>query len=189
MVGRALKPVVAVFSHPAPEFMAPYQDAFGSPFEFEAQFNGFMVSDADLAIKLPTAAPELAEIHARIAGLALLKLGLPETANRARAAVARRLQDGTPLRSTIAADIGLSDHTLRRRLTEEGTSFAQLVEDTRRELAQHHLTDLKTSFSEIAYLLGYSDQSTFFRACMRWFGESPSEYRARAWSGIISTPA
>jgi AraC-like DNA-binding protein len=189
MVGRALKPVVAAFSHPAPEVMAPYQDAFGCPFEFEAQFNGFMVSDADLATKLPTAAPELAEIHARIAGLALLKLGLPETAHRARAAVARRLQDGTPLRSTIAADIGLSDHTLRRRLTDEGTSFAQLVEDTRRELAQHHLTDLKTSYSEIAYLLGYSDQSTFFRACIRWFGESPGEYRARVWSGNVSTPA
>jgi AraC-like DNA-binding protein len=179
MLGRTFKPVEAAFSFPAPALMAPYEDAFGSPFKFEAQFNAFLVSDTDLATKLPTAVPQLAELHDRIAGLALLKLGLPETAYRARDAVARRLQDGTPLRSTIAADIGLSDQTLRRRLTDEGTSYAQLVEDTRRELAQYHLTELRTPISEIAYLLGYSDQSTFFRACMRWFGESPGEYRVR----------
>jgi AraC-like DNA-binding protein len=184
MLSRTLKPVAAAFSYPTPALMAPYDDAFGCPFEFDAQFNAFLVSDADLATKLPTAVPQLAEIHDRIAGLALLKLGLPETTHRARDAVARRLQDGTPLRSTIAADIGLSDHTLRRRLTDEGTSFAQLVEDTRRDLAQHHLTELRTSFSEIAYLLGYSDQSTFFRACMRWFSESPGEYRARVTTSV-----
>jgi AraC-like DNA-binding protein len=183
MLGRDLKPAVATFSYPAPVLMAPYDDAFGCPFEFDAKFNAFLVSEADLATVLPTAAPELAEVHDRIAGLALLKLGLPEITHRARDAVARRLQDGTPLRSTIAADLGLSDHTLRRRLTDEGTSFAQLVKDTRRELAQHHLTELRTPISEIAYLLGYSDQSTFFRACMRWFGKSPGEYRARVSSG------
>ena len=182
MLGSTLKPVTAAFSFPAPALMAPYDDAFSCPFEFEADFNAFLISDADLATKLLTAAPQLAELHERIAGFALLKLSLPETTHRARDAVARRLQDGTPLRSTIAADIGLSDQTLRRRLTDEGTSYAQLVEDTRRELAQHHLTELRTPISEIAYLLGYSDQSTFFRASLRWFGESPSEYRARVSS-------
>jgi AraC-like DNA-binding protein len=68
---------------------------------------------------------------------------------------------------------------LQRRLTAEKTSFAQLIDDTRRELTQHHLADQRTSLSEIAFLLGYSDQSTFFRACLRWFGEPPGEHRAR----------
>jgi AraC-like DNA-binding protein len=184
MLGRPLKPLLAAFRYPPPAAIAPYDDAFGCPFEFDGTFNGLLVSDKDLASKLPTAVPELAEIHERIAGLALFKLGLPETAHRARDAVARRLQDGTPLRSAIAADIGLSDHTLQRRLSDEGTSYTQLVEDTQHELAQHHLADPRKSFSEIAYLLGYADQSTFFQACLRWFNKPPGEYRARlasAW--------
>jgi AraC-like DNA-binding protein len=90
-----------------------------------------------------------------------------------------RLQDGAPRRSQIASDLGLSEHTFQRRLGGEGTSFTKLVDETRRELAQHHLGYLQTSLSEIVYLLGYSDQSTFFRACLRWFGASPGEYRSR----------
>lgn len=192
MLGRPLKPVTAAFSFPRPADMDPYDDAFGCPFEFDAAFNAFLVSNADLDTRLPTAVPELSELHDQVAGLALLKLGLPETTHKAREAVAKRLQDGTPLRSTIASDIGLSDHTLQRRLNDEGTSFTQLVENTRRELAQHHLGDFRKSFAEIAYLLGYSDQSTFFRACLRWFGQSPGEYRAKVAaerkSGVASRP-
>ena len=142
MLGRPLKPVTAAFSFPRPADMDPYDDAFGCPFEFDAAFNAFLVSNADLDTRLPTAVPELSELHDQVAGLALLKLGLPETTHKAREAVAK-LQDGTPLRSTIASDIGLSDHTLQRRLNDEGTSFTQLVENTRRELAQHHLGDFR----------------------------------------------
>lgn len=179
MLGKPLRPLLARFTDPPPIDRAPYDDAFGCPFQFDAEFNAFLVSDNDLATKLPTAEPALANLHDQIAGRAVLKLGLPETAHRAREAVVKRLQDGTPRRSEIAADIGLSDHTLQRRLSDEGTSFTQLVEDMRRELAQHHLADPRRSISEIAYLLGYTEQSAFFRASLRWFGESPGEHRAR----------
>ncbi len=170
MLGRTLRPTVAMFTDPTPIDMAPYNDAFGCPLQFNSDFNAFLVSDQDLKSKLPTAAPELAELHEQIAGRAVVKLGLPETTHRAREAVIKRLQDGTPMRSAVAADLGLSDHTLQRRLADERTSFTQLVEDTRRELAQHHLADPRKSISEITYLLGYSEQSAFFRATLRWFG-------------------
>ena len=83
------------------------------------------------------------------------------------------------MRSTIAAELNLSDHTFQRRLSAEGTSFTDLVDDTRKELAQHYLADSRITLAEIAYLLGYADQSTFFRASQRWFGESPGDYRTR----------
>jgi AraC-like DNA-binding protein len=184
MLSRPLKPLVTAFTHSVPMSIAAYNEAFNSPLEFDAKFNGFLVSKEDLACKLPTASPELVEIHDRIAGLALLKFEKHDTTHRAREAIARRLQDGTPLRSTIASDLKMSDHTFQRRLTDEGTSFTGLVDETRRELAQHHLTDVRMTFSEIAYLLGYSDQSTFFRACHRWFGEAPGEYRARVLQAL-----
>jgi AraC-like DNA-binding protein len=179
MLSRPLKPLVTALRHSVPMSIAAYNEAFNSPLQFDAKFNGFLVSSEDLACKLPMALPELAELHDRIAGQALLKFEKTGTTHRAREAIARRLQDGTPLRSLIASELTLGDHTFQRRLAREGTSFTDLVEDTRQELAQHYLTDPKMNFSEIAFLLGYADQSTFFRASHRWFGESPGEYRSR----------
>lgn len=182
MLGHPLRPRSALFSFPAPADVAPYNEAFGCPLIFDAASNGFLLSTQDLASKLPTSVPQLADMHDRMAGLALLELDIPQTTRRARDAIMRRLQDGSPRRSQIASDLGLSDRTFQRRLHDEGTSFAALVDATRREIAQRHLNDPRMSLSEIVYLLGYSDQSTFFRACMRWFGESPSEHRSRLTS-------
>jgi AraC-like DNA-binding protein len=179
MLGRPLLPLAACFTHAVPMSIAAYNEAFNSPLQFDAKFNGFLISNEDLACKLPTAIPELADLHERIAGQALRKFIKTDTTHRARQAIARHLQDGSPLRSTIAGDLKMSDHTFQRRLADEGTSFTELVDDTRRELAQHHLADARVTLAEIAYLLGYADQSTFFRASQRWFGEPPGEYRAR----------
>ena len=93
--------------------------------------------------------------------------------------IIRHLQDGEPRRPKIAAVLGMSERTLQRRLTAEGTSFQLLLDDTRRELARHYLGQRTVSLADIAYLLGFSDQSSFFRAARRWFGSSPRDYRAR----------
>ena len=66
---------------------------------------------------------------------------------------------------------------MQRRLGEERTSFVQLLDDTRRELAEQYLSRLNLSLGQAAYLLGFSDQSSFFRACRRWFKLSPGQYR------------
>jgi AraC-like DNA-binding protein len=179
MLGRPLQPLAACFVHAAPTSLATYHEAFNAPLQFDAKFNGFLVSDEDLASKLPTAIPQLADLHDRVAGQALRELEKADTTHRAREAIAPHLQDGSPLRSAIAAELNMSDHTFQRRLAAEGTSFSELVDDTRRELAQHHLADRRVTLAEIAYLLGYADQSTFFRASHRWFGYSPGEYRTR----------
>src|SRR5579863_5067885 len=103
--------------------IAAYNEAFGSPLQFDAKFNGFLISDEDLASKLPTGIPELADLHDRLAAQALRKLVLPDTTLHAREAIAKRLQDGSPLRSAIAAELNMSDHTFQRRLAAEETSF------------------------------------------------------------------
>jgi AraC-like DNA-binding protein len=182
-LGRPLKPLAVSFRHPSPTSLAAYDDAFAAPLQFDAPFSGFLISDEDLACKLPTSSPELADLHDRLAGQALLKLERSDVSHRARNAVVRHLPDGAPQRSVIAVKLNMSDHTFQRRLAAEGTSFTELVDDVRRELTQHHLADTKLSLSEIAYLLGYADQSTFFRASNRWFGESPGEYRVRLTAG------
>lgn len=68
--------------------------------------------------------------------------------------------------------------TLQRRLLAERITFQNLVEEARRELAQHYLLESSLELNETAYLLGYEDPNSFFRAFHRWEGTSPGEWRS-----------
>ena len=68
----------------------------------------------------------------------------------------------------------------RRRLAEAGTSFHDLVDDTRREMAQRYLQAGTATPTEIAFALGFADPSNYYRACRRWFGKPPGEVRQPA---------
>jgi AraC-like DNA-binding protein len=82
----------------------------------------------------------------------------------------------------------MSERTLRRRLVEEATSFLRLLDDTRRELAEQYLGRLDLSLAQAAYLLGFADQSSFFRACRRWFELSPGQYRSQLMKQLAGRP-
>lgn len=77
----------------------------------------------------------------------------------------------------IAQSLFMSTRTLQRRLTNEGTSYKQVLEDVRKRLVVEYLNDKKLSLSEISFLLGFSEQSSFTRAYKRWFGISPAQAR------------
>jgi AraC-like DNA-binding protein len=138
-----------------------------------------LFSRADVISPLPTAHPLLAEVHERLAGEHLQRLDHAQISSRARAAIIRHLPDGEPRRAEIASKLEMSERTLQRRLEAEGTSFQRLLDDTRRELAQQYLGQTDMSLCDATYLLGFSNQSSFFRACKRWFGTSPRHYRIR----------
>ena len=146
---------------------------------FNAPVNALLFARTDVTLPLPTAHPELAEVHERIAREHLQRLDPAQTCHRARAVIIRHLPEGEPQRPKIATILGMSERTLHRRLAAERTSFQRLLDDTRRELAQHYLGQRNLSLADIAYLLGFSDQSSFFRAVRRWFGSSPRDYRIR----------
>jgi AraC-like DNA-binding protein len=78
----------------------------------------------------------------------------------------------------VAARLGLTSRSLQRRLTDEGTTFATVREDVRRELARRYLTE-GLPIADISFLLGFSEPSAFFRAFKRWTGETPLAARAR----------
>jgi AraC-like DNA-binding protein len=77
----------------------------------------------------------------------------------------------------IARGLGLSARSFHRRLSEHGMSFQTLTEDTRRDLAEGLLRDESHSLAEIAFLTGFSEQSSFTRAFKRWVGMTPASYR------------
>jgi AraC-like DNA-binding protein len=150
---------------------------------FNAPVNALLFAHTDVTLPLPTAHPELAEMHERIASEHLQRLDPAQTCHRVRAVIIRHLPDGEPRRPKIAAILGMSERTLQRRLAAEGISFQRLLDDTRHELAQHYLSQRNLSLADTAYMLGFSDQSSFFRAVRRWFGVSPRHYRIRLTSG------
>jgi AraC-like DNA-binding protein len=179
VTNRDLRPLALELRFPPPADVQPYQDAFKCPLRFTAPLNALLFARADVTLPLPTANAELAGVHERIASEHLQRLDHAQTCHRTRAVIIRHLQDGEPRRPKIAAILGMSERTLQRRLTAEGTSFQRLLDDTRRELAQHYLGQSNVSLADIAYLLGFSNQSSFFRASRRWFGSSPRDYRFR----------
>jgi AraC-like DNA-binding protein len=172
-----LCPLSVELAYPAPADLAPYGLAFRCPVSFDSERNSLLFSRADLAAQLPTFNPQLAEMHERFAGEYLRHFDHAQTSYRVREAILRRLPDGEPRREDIAVELSMSERTLQRRLEEERTSFIQLLDDTRRELADQYLGRLHLSLGQAAYMLGFADQSSFFRACRRWFNVSPGQYR------------
>ena len=76
-----------------------------------------------------------------------------------------------------AVKMGLGERTLNRRLKEQGETFMELLDTTRRELALGYLRNHQVSISEIALLLGYSEIKSFYRAFERWTGSTPAKMR------------
>ncbi len=179
ITGRELSAVAVELVGPHPGDASAHERAFGCPVRFGQLANRALLRRADLALPLSARDATIAALHDRLVEDELERLEAAPTSQRVLQVLARRLPGAEPRRDEVAAALALSDRTLQRRLQAEGTSFQQLLDDTRRELAQHYLRRPRTSLQRVAEMLGFEDQSNLFRACKRWFGESPGRYRAR----------
>ncbi|HKR40407.1 MAG TPA: AraC family transcriptional regulator [Paraburkholderia sp.] len=177
LTGRDLRPLAADFTSPEPSEMQAYLQAFRCPMHFNAPIHRLLFAREDVDQPLPTYNPKLAEVHQRYVSEHQHRLENSSFSFKARGFIIPKLSGGDLQRGEVAKAMHMSERTLQRRLQEEGTSFQQLVDDIRRELARDYLSENKVTLRQTAFLLGFSDQSTFFRACKRWFEMSPGEYR------------
>lgn len=99
------------------------------------------------------------------------------TGDRVKDLLPPMLQGDTPTLAAMAERLGMAPWTLQRQLAEEQTGFRELVDETRRELAVEYVRETRTSLSEIAWLLGFSNPAAFHKAWRRWFSTSPGEHR------------
>ena len=178
MTGRPINPLEIRFQGPPPADMEPYRQVFQAPLRFNAEHYALLFDRADMETPLPTANESLAQLHDRFAGEYLARFSGSRVTHQARQVLCRLLPQGEPKREVVASTLHLSQRTLQRRLQEEGTSFQQLLDDTRRELAEQYLAQPNLTLLETAYLR-FADPSNFFRAFRRWFDATPGEYRAR----------
>ena len=100
--------------------------------------------------------------------------------DRVKAALLELLPVGDATRKAVASRLAISTRTLQRRLNEEGTSFQAVLNTTRESLACHYLATATISTGEIAFLLGYEEPSSFYRAFHKWTGQTPERVRAQA---------
>ena len=91
--------------------------------------------------------------------------------------IGEALSEGVPTLAEVAGRLGMSARTLQRRLSADGLAYQDLVLDARKALSEQLLRRTDYALAEIAFLTGFSDQSTFTRAFKRWHGETPANYR------------
>jgi len=130
----------------------------------------------------PSADAALRQLLQRYAAEQLAKISASSRfSQRVRACIRSMLPLGSLTADTVAAQFRMSERTLRRRLQEETTSYQEILNDVRVELARHYLKKEKREIAEVALILGFSDQSAFTKAFRRWIGQTPADF-ARAKS-------
>jgi AraC-like DNA-binding protein len=146
--------------------------------EIEILYCGVCHSDIDLDQPFVTHNEELLKaIGAQLETELQERNASTDVGDQVKHTLKRSLAGKRPTLPHIARELGMSVRTLQRRLTDARMNFQQLVEDTRRELARHYLKHSAVELNEAAFLLGYEDANSFFRAFHLWEGTSPGEWR------------
>lgn len=171
------------FVEPPPDDLAPYAAFFQCPVLFGQSATRICFPAQFLAQPLHRSDPALVAILEQQVQRLFAQLPPKDPVEQAiRQLISRHLLQGELALDRVAQDLHVSGRTLRRRLEDRGWSFRALLEDTRQRLAQDYLRDVRLSLPEVALLLGYSEQSAFNRAFVRWTGLSPRRWRMAAKS-------
>ena len=157
---------------------AIYEKHFQCPVKYKAAKNVlvFNKSDMDTAF-LTYNADLLAAVAPQLEAELKQQLAEKNFREQVKGTLKRLLAGERPAIEHVARELRLSKRTLQRRLTEDGITFQQLMEEARRELAQHYLLHSSLELNETAYLLGYEDANSFFRAFHEWEGTTPGQWR------------
>jgi AraC-like DNA-binding protein len=179
--GRDIVPTYIGFLHQPAGDASEMERYFGCNIEFGVARDRLSFEPVDCDLPLVTADPYLSQFLKRYYDDESAKLLSGEISLRIRVenAIMARLPHGTASIGTIANDLGMSARTLSRRLAEEGSTFSTILEELRSVLAYRYLQNVSLSISEIAWLLGYAEVSSFAHAFQRWTGSSPTSMRRR----------
>jgi AraC-like DNA-binding protein len=176
LTDRSFSPLAVELRRPAPPDPSPFARCFRAPVTFSAPRDALVLDPAACDRRLRTANPEVARANEETLARALAQMSVARTMDRVRAQIVERLPSGEPSQAEVARALGSSTRALQRRLSAEGTTYARLVDETRRDLAIAYVREGR-AMTEIAYLLGFSGANSFTRAFRRWTDQAPSEYR------------
>jgi AraC-like DNA-binding protein len=168
-----------VFKHPRNSNLQEFNQFFGCNVQFGGAENFIQFKATDLQLPLITADDELLKVLQRCC-IRTLEQSKSEPTGilfRVEHIIADRLVAREAKLENVAKEMGMSSRTLSRRLADEGTTFTDAVENLRFALAKTYLQDSGLPIIEIAFLLGYSNVSSFSYSFKNWSGASPSDFR------------
>ncbi len=172
-------PVGIAFAHDAPADTSALTEFFRAPLTFNAGENRVELPLSLLERPIVSGDPMLfGVLDAQAAQLLASRPKKADPLAKVREQIKRALDDGQPQLDGVARALRLSPRTLQRRLGDEGATFQQLVDEVREELARVHIKNPALALGEVAYLLGFSEMSSFTRAFRRWTGVTPSRWRS-----------
>ncbi|WP_299982437.1 AraC family transcriptional regulator [uncultured Ruegeria sp.] len=175
-----LYPIEIRFQHDVGQRADAFEKIGGFPVTFGAERLEVILSLPTLETPIPTYDPSLRAHLLEYGERLLSERRSPKQQTRAQVEglITRSMPGGIVLAEEAALQLGLSSRTLARRLADEGTSYREIVEDLRCDLAQTFIKN-GMHLSEISYALGYSDQAAFSTAFKRWTGQAPTAFRKR----------
>jgi AraC-like DNA-binding protein len=188
LAGRPLAPLRLAFEHTSDADPAEYVRVLGMAPAFGASAHLACFDAALLAMPVPNADAGMYPVLQAHAERLLRERAAESDAHgivaQVRAAVIRNLANDQVRLAGIAAELGLSPRTLQRKLADAGASFQQVLDAARHALAQEYLRQRGLSLADIAFLLGYQEQSAFTHAFRVWSGMNPGAWRERALAGL-----
>lgn len=174
LLGADYCPLSVHLPHDPLTDVSDYRSYFGCRPVFAEHAMGFTIRTADLG--RPLQRDKLAH-DAVMRYLTSITSAEPRTVASVRTLVRQLLPSGQVTLELIAEQLSLHPKALQRRLAADGTTFAGIVDDVRRSLAERYLRDTRITLAHLARELGYAEQSVLTRSCHRWFGSGPAAYR------------
>ena len=172
-LGGTIDPLKVTLTRTHPGCAESLRAFFNCPVEVNAGSDCVAFRAPDLDARLPTANQVLERVNEQVLTHYMARLESSELAVRVQSRLIQQLPAGEVDQMAIARSLNVSLRSMQRKLKEEGTSFRRLVDETRRQLAEQYLKDSTLVVSEIAYLLGFVEVSSFSRAFRRWTGHAP----------------
>lgn len=170
-----------MFEHdaPAPELVTQYEEIFMAPIRFRQKVNALVIHPDLLAHRLRQPDPDLLRVLEMHANQRIRELGLGTTlSQRVRDAIRACIEKtGMPRKESVADMMGMNPRTLLRRLQDEGTTYQDVLDGLRKQMALELLQVTPMTQSDVAARLGFAEIRSFQRCFKRWTGMTPGEYR------------
>lgn len=178
LVGEVFSPLYANFTEKKIQQANAYETFFACPVQFSASSNQLVFARSLESLAIPHASQEILEIMTYKAAAVVERRSKNGSFS---GKLAQLLSSSLPKPdldySWVSAQLNVSPRTLQRKLLHEGTSYQQVLDDTRHKLALEHLKQPLLTVTDIASLLGFTEPSAFYRAFKRWQGGTPGGYR------------
>ncbi len=166
------------FAYPRPLDTSEHKRIFApARLVFDADVTAMVLDASLLDTPVLNANPSLSAMFEQHATALLNQLKAPSLSSRVKAQIVRLMKGEEPTLTTVADRLAMGVRTLQLHLKDEGTTYQQLLDDVRKELAVQHLREQNLSTTDIAYLLGFAEPSVFFRSFKKWMGVTPGAYR------------